>query len=233
MYDRGEPDDPQFLDRWDGGVGWIAHPDEGSRRASYAVRADDGVWLFDPLDAPGVDDRVTTLGDVAGVAVCSNWHARDAGAFARRYDVAVHVPAWMTRVADRVDAPVERYREVPGNSGFRVRRVDPLPGWREGVAYREADGTLYAPDVLTALPDATVGDERVGLALPCRLFPPREQLCDCDPERILVGHGSGVFRDADDALANVLDGARWRVPRALVRQGPTQVRGILGAVLDR
>ena len=46
-----------MIGRWDGGVGWIAHPEERGRRASHAIRGEDGdVGVFDPLDAPGVDD---------------------------------------------------------------------------------------------------------------------------------------------------------------------------------
>ena len=42
----------------------------------------------------------------------------------------------------------------------------------------------------------------------CRLFPPRELLGDCDPDRIFVGHGDGISEGAAMALADTLDGAR-------------------------
>jgi hypothetical protein len=65
----------------------VARPPGGGRKASHAVRGPDGgVWLFDPLDAPGVDDLISDLGEMVGVAAFSNWHARDAGAFALRRD---------------------------------------------------------------------------------------------------------------------------------------------------
>jgi len=229
IYDRGEATDPRIVDRFGAGVGWIAHPDERGQRTSHAIRGEDGgVWLFDPLDAPGVDDLFADLGAVVGVAVLSNWHTRDAGVFADRYDVPVFLPKWMDRVPANVDAPVERYGREPGESGFVVDRVDPLPGWREGIAYRESDGTLYTPDLLSTR--WTVGDERVTLTLPCRLVPPREILDNLEPNRILVGHGEGIDEDATGALADTLDGARRRLPRALLEQGPALAAGIAAAM---
>lgn len=243
---RDDPTELRPIDRRDGGVGWLAHPDEPGRRASHAVAGDDrversstgsrtasgdGVWLFDPLDAPGVDDLVADVGEVAGVAVLSNYHARDAGSIAARHGVPVHVPAWLDRAEARVDAPVERFAgRLPG-SGFSVRRVSPFPGWVEGVAYRESDGTLYVPDVLGTSPLYTVGEERLGVYVLCRPFPPREPFADLDPERILVGHGTGVFEDAGAALADALAGARRRFPAALVRNGPGQLRTLAEALV--
>ena len=228
VYDRGEATDLRVIDRFDDGIGWIAHPGESGQRASHAIRGADGVWLFDPLDAPGVADLIAELGAVAGVAVLSNWHTRDAEVFADRYDVPVFLPAWMDRVPNRVDAPIERYDRELADSGFVVDRVDPLPGWHEGVAYRASDGTLYTPDLLSTR--WTVGTERISLTLPCRLFPPRELLGDCDPDRILVGHGDGISEGAAMALADTLDGARQRLPRAIIAQGPAMTLGIAGAM---
>jgi len=231
VYDRRPPDDFTVVDRWADGFGWQAHPDEPAARTSHAIRdAKGGVWLVDPLDAPGLDDRIADLGPVAGVAVLSNWHTRDAGVLAERHGVPVSIPSWMDRVPNLVDAPIERFDPTSGPAGFRVERVGPLPGWREAAAYRERDGTLYTPDLLTTA--RLVGEERVGLTLAARPFPPRALLADLDPERILVGHGHGVFADADAALADCLAAARRRLPRATVAHGPDYVAGVLGAVRE-
>lgn len=232
-YVRDDPTEFREIDRWSDGRGWMLHPEEAVRRASHAIRGDDGrVWLFDPLDAPGVDDLVAELGEVAGVAVCSNYHARDAGRIARRHDVPVYLPESMTRVAARIDVPVERYGATLGDSGFRVRVRTPIPGWRESVAYRPSDGTLYVPDLLGTAPLYRVADERLGMYLFRRPVPPRSLFAGLDPERILVGHGTGVFERADRVLSDALDGARRRFPRALAENGPTQIRAFLGAVSE-
>ena len=231
MYDRGRAADCTVVDRFDGGVGWLAHPHEEARRASHAfVDADGDVWVVDPLDAPGVDDLLAEYGEVAGVAVLSNFHARDADAFAARHDVPVSLPPKMDRVADLVDAPTRRLRD--GDGGFTYRQTTPLPGWRETVAYRESDGTLYAPDSLGTAAWATVDRERLGVYLLARPLPPRALFAGYDPDRVLVGHGAGVFDDASGALDEALDGARRRFPRALVQEGGTQLRGLVGMFLD-
>ncbi|MFC7082374.1 hypothetical protein [Halorussus caseinilyticus] len=179
-----------------------------------------------------MDELATELGDVAGVVVLSNYHARDAGRIARRHDVPVYLPASMTRVGERVAAPVERCAATLGDSGFRVRTRTPLPGWREAVAYRPADGTLYVPDLLGTAPVYRVGDERLGVYLLRRPVPPRDLLGGLEPERLLFGHGRGVFEDAADALSGALDRARTGFPRALLTSGPTQIRALVGAIRE-
>ncbi|MFB6156155.1 MAG: hypothetical protein ABEJ22_09685 [Haloferacaceae archaeon] len=236
IYERSASSGVEVVDRWADGVGWMAHPDEDAQRVSHAVRGDDGVWVFDPLDGPGVRDHVDELGTVAGVAVLSSHHSRDAEVFAERYGVPVHLPTWMDGVAETVDAPVERYGapvggwgEV-GDSGIAVRTVDPTTAWKEAIAYRESTGTLRVPDMLSTVPETTLANERLGCYLFHRLAPPRAAFDDVDPERILLGHGEGIFDDAGAALQSALASARRNLPRALVSQAPAQIRGIVGAL---
>lgn len=230
MYRRTDSSEFREINRWDGGVGWFAHPDERGKRASHAiVGSDGGVWVIDPLDAPGVDELLTEFGDVAGVAVLSNYHARDASIVAARHDVPVYLPHWMDRVADRVDVPIERYAQTLGTSGFTVHRCSPVPGWQEGIAYRRSDRTLYVPDVLGTVSDWTVGEERIALFLLARLFPPAV-LDQFTPERILVGHGEGIFEDASAALDEALVGARRRFPAAFRASGIQQLHAIADAL---
>ncbi|WP_135304008.1 hypothetical protein [Haloarcula amylovorans] len=226
MYTREDAEDFRVVDRWDGGVGWQAFPEEGGHRTSHAVRADGGVWLFDPLDAPGVSDLYADLGPVAGVAVFSDYHARDAAAFAVRHDVPVTVPTGVDRAADVIDAPVERADSL---AGFELRRLNPLRAWHETVAYRERDGTLYVPDFLAGGTYA-VGDERLSMRVFSRLSPPRETFADLTPDRILLGHGEGIFTDAGAALDDAIAGARRRFPRALLTNGPTELKAMLDAL---
>lgn len=234
MYDRSDSTGIEVIDRWADGFGWMAHPEERARRASHAIAGEDGVWVFDPLDGPGVQEQLAELGSVAGVAVLSSHHSRDTAVFAERHDVPVHLPAWMDPGID--DVAVERYDAPPGewvelgDSGISVRTVDPSTAWREAIAYRPSDGTLRVPDMLSTVPEMTVGDERLGCYFFHRLAPPREAFADVEPERILLGHGEGISRDAAAALEFALDDARGNLPRALVSQAPTQIRGILGAL---
>lgn len=220
-----------MIDRWESGIGWLAHPNESGVRTSHAVVGDaGGVWILDPLDAPGIDDALSTLGAVRGVVVCSNYHVRDADTVATRHDVPVYCPPWLSRAAERIDAPTEPVTGPIGTSGFEVRRCAPLPGWTEAIAYRPSDDALYVPDVLGTSPLFTAGEERLGVYLLCRLSPPREAFEGLSPERILVGHGPGIFDDASTALTKALEGARRRFPAALLSSGWGQLRALTAAL---
>ncbi|WP_049928206.1 hypothetical protein [Halopiger goleimassiliensis] len=232
IYERGRSRDLAVIDEWEGGFGWLAHPHEHGRRASHAVDGPGGIWLLDPLWTPDAVETIDDRGDVAGVAVCFNWHARDADRFASRYDVPVTIPAWsgMDRAVDRLEAPVERVTGGLGESGFELRRCEPMPGWSEAFCYRERDDTLYVPESLATAPGYTVGDERLGTGVLRRLQPPRAHLRDLEPDRVLVGHGAGVLEDATRALEHALAVSRRRFPRALREHGVEQARALLAAM---
>jgi hypothetical protein len=208
----------------------LAHPEEEGKRASHAISTDDGVWILDPIDAPNVHDHVDALGDVVGVAVLSAYHARDAGHVARRYDVSVSIPEWMSRVEKRVDVPVQRYTNAPGGAvaGFTTRACRPFPGWQEAFLFHEPSATLFVPDSLGTSHQFLLGDEQLGVSVFRRLQPPT-QLRGLDPDRILVGHGEPLTENATSALADALDGTRRSFPRALLENGVDAVRSGLGA----
>ncbi|MFC6757263.1 hypothetical protein ACFQER_12015 [Halomicroarcula sp. GCM10025894] len=86
--------------------------------------------------------------------------------------------------------------------------------------YRDRDGTVYVPDVLSSGTAFTIGDERLGLNVLARLSPPRETFADIDPDRVLLGHGAGVFGGASAAVGDSLANARRRLSRALVSTAP-------------
>ena len=132
MKGTGTATDPSEIDRWEGGVGWIAHPGESMRRASHALRVGDETWIVDPVDADGVDGLVSELGEVAGVVVLLDRHARDAAAIARRHGVSVYLPAWIDR---EFDAPVERFEGELAGTGYRPLRVVDLPLWSEAALF--------------------------------------------------------------------------------------------------
>ena len=197
------------IDRFDDGVGWIAHPDEAMQRASHALATDDGdVWVVDPVDADGIDDLFAEFGDVCGVVVLMDRHGRDAAAIAQRHDVPIYVPSFVDPGIDARTQPVTG--ELPGTDFEVVRTVD-WPGWDEAALY---DGeTLVVGDALGTAQYFTTGDERIGVHPMLRVKPPKA-LEQFRPERILVGHGEGVMEDASSALEYALDGARRRAPKA-------------------
>lgn len=57
------------VDRWDGGFGWIAEPEETMQRASHALVDNGDVWIVDPVDTSGLDEQIAEKGEVTGVVV--------------------------------------------------------------------------------------------------------------------------------------------------------------------
>ncbi|QCC50541.1 hypothetical protein [Halapricum salinum] len=201
------------IDRYDGGVGWIAYPDEDMQRASHAVVGENGgVWVVDPVDAAGLDELLAEYGEVAGVVVLLDRHKRDAAAIATRHDVSVYVPDFMDAVAQELDAPVERVYTDLGESGFGVHELIDNAFWKEAIMYGEHDDTLLVPEALGTAEYFLVGEERIGVHPALRLKPPK-RLRRFDPERVLVGHGAGIHEDAGEAIRTAFSGARRRTPR--------------------
>ncbi|WP_123620899.1 hypothetical protein [Halorubrum sp. CSM-61] len=206
------------IDRFGRGVGWIAYPDEEMERASHAVAVPneesetDDVWVFDPVDAPGVDDLLDELGTVAGVVIGLDRHKRDSAAIATRHGVPVYVAEWMTGVADEIDAPVERFGSRLADSGFEAFRIrdSTVPPWQE-VGFFDGE-TLIVPESLGSAPYFRGDRERLGVHPMLRLFPPTEALSGLDPERVRVGHGVGVAERGALAVEDALSGSRRKAP---------------------
>jgi len=209
--------DVREVDRFDGGVGWIAHPDEAMQRASHALAApsedgdEDDVWVVDPVDGEGVDDLLDELGEVRGVVVLMDRHARDAAAVADRHDVPIFVPAF---VDPGIDYPTQPLGDTLPGTDFQVVRTVDWPIWKEAALY---DGeTLVVGDLIGTV-DYFLGDrERVGVHPMLRVSPPGA-LRQFTPERILTGHGEGVMTNATRALEDAVDGARRRAPKVWLK----------------
>jgi hypothetical protein len=209
------------IDRWDGGAGWIAHPDEEMQRASHAFvdPADeageaDAVYVADPVDVPGLDEWLAELGEVAGVLVLLDRHKRDAAAVANRHDVAVHIPSWMSGVTSKLDAPVERLGDTV--AGFEVKRLIDNPFWQEAALYDPEAKVLFTPEAFGTVDYYCAPGERVGVHPALRLFPPK-QLGRLDVSHLLVGHGEGVTEDTNEAIRKALAGSRARAPKLYLK----------------
>jgi hypothetical protein len=215
--------EPREIDRFDGGVGWIAYPEEGMQRASHALATDAGVLLVDPVDAEGVEDLYADLGDVAGVVLLLDRHVRDAATFADRHDVPVYAPAWMSGVADDLGTTPEPLGDLLADTDYVIERVVDNGFWQEAALFDAATGTLVVPEAVGTADFFTAGDERLGVHPVLRLFPPK-RLRSLDAERVLVGHGAGVLDDGAAALRDALDNSRTRAPAAYLGA----LKGMLG-----
>jgi hypothetical protein len=181
------------VDEFDGGFGWQTAEPEFLERTSHAVLGDEGVWLFDVLDVPGLDERVRALGEPAGVVQLLDRHGRDCAAVADRLGVPLYV--------------------TPRDLSFTLRLVW-IPGWHEVAAFL-GSRALVVGDALGTASYFRAPGERLAVHPLLRLFPPRT-LRGLDPEHVLCGHGAGVHGpDAAPALAEALRTSRRRVRRWL------------------
>jgi hypothetical protein len=183
-----------FCDDFDGGFGWIA--DDFMERCSHALVVGDRVWLVDPIDAAGVDERVRAAGMPAGVIQLLDRHRRDSIELAGRLAVAHHV--------------VPEQRIGP----FEFLPVSTNRRWQEVALWWPERRVLVCADALATGRLFRAGGERLGVHPILRFKPPR-QLGSVQPEVILCGHGEGVFDGADAALREALSTARRRIPRQI------------------
>jgi hypothetical protein len=178
-----------FCDELDFALGWIHPAPAYQRRASHALGVEGRVWLFDPVEGDGVDERVRALGEPAGVIQQFGRHTRDGRAFAERYGVPLHV-------LSVGDAPFEE---------IRLSKT-------EIAVWSPTQRTLVVAEAVgTGVFDRTVG-ERLGVHPMMRLAPPRALLA-LSPEHLLVGHGAGLHgRDATKELHRAISQSARRAP---------------------
>ena len=195
----------RFCDELPFGFGWIVDEPRLLQRASHALADDRRVWLVDPVDVAGLDDRIRALGRPAGVVQLIDRHGRDAAVLAERYGV-----------------PLSRhpFAGVPG-APFQVLRVVDLPRWHEAALWWPESKTLVVADALGTASYFVGPGERLAVHPLLRLFPPRS-LGRFDPQHVLCGHGPGVHgAEATQALHAALRTSRRGIPRwlaGLVRQ---------------
>jgi hypothetical protein len=179
--------------------GWISPEPRLLERASHALASDGKVWLVDPLEVDGLDERVTAMGRPAGVIQLLDRHARDGARLAARYGVPLHVTP---------------FDGVP-SSPFEVLRVVDLPGWREAGLWWPETRTLVVADALGTVRYFVAAGEALAVHPLLRLLPPRV-LRGLEPEHVLCGHGEGVHgARATPALAEALRSSRRGIPRWL------------------
>lgn len=180
----------------DGGFGW--NEEARMRRTGHALVADGRVWLLDPFEADGIEERVRALGEPAGVIQLLDRHGRDCAAIASRLGVPHHVAPRAVADAPFVFLPVLSWRY-----------------WREVALWWPERRVLACADALGTIPFFRAGAEPIGVHPFLRLLPPRG-LAGLDPLHVLVGHGAG--RHGEHAAAEVDDAirrARRRIPRWL------------------
>jgi hypothetical protein len=196
----------RFCDETSFGFGWVAAEPPLLRRASHALAAEGLVWLVDPVDGPGLEERVRALGEPAGVLQLLDRHARDGAA-----------------LAERLGVPLRRlpFAGVPG-APFEARTVLDVPGWREVALWWPAERALVCTEALGTVGYFRGPGEALAVHPALRLYQPRglrDLAAELTPEHVLVGHGEGVHgEEAASALAGAVRGARRTTPGWLRQQ---------------
>ena len=182
----------RFCDEFEGGFGWIV--DEFMERCSHALVVEGRVWLVDPVDGAGIEERVRAAGEPAGVLQLLDRHNRDGAELARRLGVEHHV--------------VPR-KPIPP---FEFVSIEHKPRWNEVLLWWPDARLIVCGDVLGTAQYYRASKDRLALHPLLRPFPPRRQLRAVDPGRILCGHGPGIHEDAESALREALSTSRRRIP---------------------
>jgi hypothetical protein len=195
-----------FCDETAFGFGWIAAEPALLQRASHALAAEGRVWLVDPVDGPGVEERVGGLGEPAGVLQLLDRHDRDCAVLAERLGVPhLRLP----------------FAGVPG-SPFEALKILNVPGWREVALWWEAERVLVCTEALGTVPYFCAPEDLLGVHPFLRLYQPRalrDMAGGLTPAHVLVGHGEGLHgEDAAPALRRAVRGARRATPRWLRHQ---------------
>lgn len=179
------------------GFSWMA--EESLQRSSHALNVDGRVWLIDPVDDPSALERVSGLGEPAGVIQLLDRHNRACAEIATRLRVP-HVKAFDTS---------------PGGP-FEVIPVLRSPVWKEAALWWGATRTLVVAEAVGTHPVWAAGKEPAGIHPMLRLRPPR-LLSSYTPEHLLVGHGVGIHGpQASTALANAFARSRRDIPQVLL-----------------
>lgn len=189
------------------GLSWLADSGERMERACHAVAAPgpdgaaDAVWVIDPVDVEGLDQRIVALGEPAGVIQLLDRHDRDCSRVAERLAVTRHrVP----------------FDGVPG-SPFEAIAVVRNRLWNEVALWWPQRRALIVPEAVGTSRYFRAGDEPVGVHPMMRLVPPRDQLGGLEPLHLLTGHGTGMHGpETPAALAGALANARKRMPNAAI-----------------
>jgi hypothetical protein len=182
----------RFCDEFDASFGWIV--DEFMERCSHALIVEGRVWLIDPVDADGVEERVRAAGQPAGVLQLLDRHNRDCAQLARHFDVGHYVVP---------RDPMPPFEFVSIKDG----RI-----WKEAALWWPDARLLVSAEALGTARYYRAGKDRLAVHPLLRALPPRRQLDGLRPARILCGHGSGIHEDAETAFREALSTSRRRIP---------------------
>ena len=182
------------------GLSWLVDDGELMERACHVLRLDGKVWIVDPTDVAGLDERIASVGEPAGVLQLLDRHDRDCADVAARHSVPHHrLP----------------FDGIPGTALESVTIIR-NKAWREVAIWAPAERALVVAEAVGTARYFRAAGEAVGIHPMLRLLPPR-RLAAFSPDHLLTGHGTGMHGPGtSEALADALAGSRRRTPQAML-----------------
>ena len=195
--------EPEFIDEWEKGFGWIGKPEENMKRTSHAF-VDEGLYLVDPVDAENLDEKIDEFGEVEGIVLLFERHERDCEKLAERYDCPIYVPEWFER---ELDAEVKKISDKVPGTDWEIHTVIESRMANEATLYNRDTRTLIVADALGTVKHLRGRGEKLGMNPLYRLNPP-QKLLDFEPERIFCGHGKGITENATETMKETISKGR-------------------------
>jgi glyoxylase-like metal-dependent hydrolase (beta-lactamase superfamily II) len=173
--------------------------------AAYAVDANDGVVMIDPLALQ--EDALGSLGSVEAIVLTCGSHQRCAWRYRRELGVQVYAPALAKEIEEEPDVRYGDGDSLP--AGLRPV-FTPGAGTTQHTLLLGDPKVAFVPDMLVGTPDG-----RVAMLASRWMYDPEEarrsveKLLDLDFDVLCLAHGPAVTERVKDALRDALEGPEY------------------------
>jgi glyoxylase-like metal-dependent hydrolase (beta-lactamase superfamily II) len=173
--------------------------------AAYAVTAETGVVLIDPL--PLEDEAFAELGRVDAIVLTCGSHQRCAWRYRRELGVQVYAPALAKEIDEEPDV---RYGEGDALPADLHAVFTPGAGTTQHTLLLDDPKVAFVPDMLVETPEG-----RVAMLASRWMYDAEqarrsvEKLLDLDFDVLCLAHGGVVTEDAKDAVRDALTGPEY------------------------
>ena len=217
----------QVTARFEGGLSWSLAGASMLACRAHALVTDDGVWLVDPIDAPGLDELLATLGRVRGVLVLLDRHLRDSAQLAERHGARLIVPRGEWRRGHPMPDGAEQFEPGPlAGTPFEVAPVIERGGqWLEWLLWWQQRRILVIAEVVGRSTVYEPSPHGAGLHPALHVMGAPDPLVEgslrerieAAPVRLLLGHGELESTTRLASIEEPLHGARRRLPKLVMR----------------
>jgi glyoxylase-like metal-dependent hydrolase (beta-lactamase superfamily II) len=173
--------------------------------AAYAVKADDGVVVIDPLPLEAA--ALAELGRVEAIVLTCGSHQRCAWRYRRELGAPVYTPAQSKEIDEEPDV---RYGDGDALPGALHAVFTPGAGTTQHTLVLDDPKAAFVPDMLVETPEG-----RVAMLASRWMYDPEEarrsveKLLDLDFEVLCLAHGGAVTESAKDAVRGALAGPEY------------------------